>query len=419
MRISKKNITYVFISFVLAVSTPNIALGLTWQDCVQSTVSNNIDLMQARQGIEQENIRLGISQADLLPSIQSSMRGSYSENSSGSGSDSYSAGVSLQQLLFDGGKTINQIKKALLTIDIANLDYLNLENTILLETRLEYINALKQQALITIAKDLVNRRQKQYDLIKIRYEAGREHKGALLEAKANAYDAIDQEKKKTRDYITSLKKLARLTGLKFSENEAVNDKLNASKHVTLDDFQIESHLNHTLSLLTIEKVEKDLQISKGDLWPQVNANANYSLSDTNFFPQDSSWSLSMSLSYPLWDWNARGSQIKIKENDLIITQMDYQNTIDDIIETLENALVDYQNAIDDEKTADAYLKAVIERSKIAELQYTNGIINFETWLQVENELAQREKTYIESQAAILRAEASLIAAKGGNLKHEL
>ena len=63
------------------------------------------------------------------------------------------------------------------------------------------------------------------------------------------------------------------------------------------------------------------------------------------------------------------------------------------------------------------LVAAQERADIAETQYSTGFIAFDNWIIIENDLVKAKKTYLESQANALYAEAEWIQAKGETLEY--
>ena len=64
------------------------------------------------------------------------------------------------------------------------------------------------------------------------------------------------------------------------------------------------------------------------------------------------------------------------------------------------------------------LQAAEERAKIAQTQYSTGFISFDNWIIIENDLVNAKKTYLESQASALSAEAKWVQAKGETLEYE-
>ncbi len=58
-----------------------------------------------------------------------------------------------------------------------------------------------------------------------------------------------------------------------------------------------------------------------------------------------------------------------------------------------------------------------ERATISEAQYSSGLISFDNWIIIEDDLVMAKKSYLEVQANALLAEANWIQAKGGTIEY--
>ncbi len=65
-----------------------------------------------------------------------------------------------------------------------------------------------------------------------------------------------------------------------------------------------------------------------------------------------------------------------------------------------------------------FLDAAVERSTIANAQYSNGLLSFNEWIIIENNLVSAKKEYLNAGANLLIAEAQWIHAKGGGLESQ-
>ncbi|MFA7677794.1 MAG: TolC family protein, partial [Candidatus Omnitrophota bacterium] len=64
-----------------------------------------------------------------------------------------------------------------------------------------------------------------------------------------------------------------------------------------------------------------------------------------------------------------------------------------------------------------FLEAAQERSRIGGSQYSIGLINFDDWIILEDNLVSAKKSYLNAQADVLIAEAQWVQAKGGTLEY--
>jgi outer membrane protein TolC len=61
--------------------------------------------------------------------------------------------------------------------------------------------------------------------------------------------------------------------------------------------------------------------------------------------------------------------------------------------------------------------AAEERAKIAEAQYSLGLLQFDNWTIIEDNLVSAKKAFIDAQANALLAEANWVMAKGETLEY--
>ncbi len=85
---------------------------------------------------------------------------------------------------------------------------------------------------------------------------------------------------------------------------------------------------------------------------------------------------------------------------------------------LEQKWNEWQNGIDRVEVQRKFLAAAVERSRIAEAEYSIGMLLFDNWIIIEDQLAQMRKAYLEARAGELIAEARWLQSKGEALEHD-
>ena len=84
-----------------------------------------------------------------------------------------------------------------------------------------------------------------------------------------------------------------------------------------------------------------------------------------------------------------------------------------------DAWTDFQNAVDRVSVGRAFIDASEERARIAQVEYSNGLITFDTWAVIEDDLERDRKNYLTWLANALVAQAYWVQAKGVTLEHDL
>jgi outer membrane protein TolC len=85
---------------------------------------------------------------------------------------------------------------------------------------------------------------------------------------------------------------------------------------------------------------------------------------------------------------------------------------------MANTWTTLENAIENVDVTRIALEAAMEREKIAGAEYSLGLITYDNWIIIENNLVSAKKALISSQRDALLAEANWVQAKGGTLDHD-
>ena len=126
----------------------------------------------------------------------------------------------------------------------------------------------------------------------------------------------------------------------------------------------------------------------------------------------------MRVSLPLFEGGSRLARIAQAQSVYRQLGQEGRSTKDQIVLALAQTWNDLQDTIENVKVQKDLLNAAIERAKIAEEQYSVGLIAFDNWTIIEDDLVRNKKSFLDVEANALLAEANWIQAKGGTLEYE-
>ncbi|MFA5090002.1 MAG: TolC family protein [Candidatus Omnitrophota bacterium] len=409
---------------------------LTWQECIKEAAKNHPDLIAAQEEVKQSEASKKITASTLYPQINANLSASTSRSDSGSSSDSsgpggssgssstsdsYSYGLTGTQLIFDGTKTIQNVKAASENINASKQNFKYTSVTVRYKLRSAYVNLLKAQESLKITQEIYDIRRSNLELITLRYESGLEHKGALLTAEADLADAqygVNQAKRALevaqRDLIKEIGR-ARFTPVAVKGDFKVKDTV-----LNKPDFEVIAQKNPSLQQLIAQKnaAQFSLNSAYANFSPTLSGSAGANKSGSHWEPKGDNWNLGLTLSMPIFEGGLRlaeVSQVKAYLNQL---KENERSTKDGIVLTLEQNWTLLQDALDNVKVQYKSLIATEERSKIAQAEYSIGFITFDNWTIIEDNLVQQKSAYLDAQANALLAEAGWIQAKGETLEYE-
>jgi TolC family type I secretion outer membrane protein len=414
----------VFLLFLSAALTDAKAEEvLTWEDCLKEAKENHPDLISAQEQLNQARADKAIARSEFLPQISSNLSEKTSQTATATATtrtETYSYDVTGTQLLFDGFKTSYSISSATEDIKSAQYDYQATSSNVRLSLRTAFVGLLKAQQLLHITEDIAARRKNNLELVKLRYEAGREHKGSLLNAQANLAQADFEVTQAGRDIDLAQRQLAKELGREESTSIRAEGELKIEfSGGENPDFERLAESNPLLQELIAKKeaARFDLKSAKAEFFPEIYANASAGRTDSHWPPDNETWSAGVSLSLPIFEGGSRIAGVSKAEATLNQARADERSGKDSVIFTLEETWKEWQDAIDKVGVEEKFLEAAEERAKITRAQYSIGLVSFDDWSIIEDNLVSAKKSFLNARADALVKEANWIQAKGGTLDY--
>ncbi|MGE5308499.1 MAG: TolC family protein [Deltaproteobacteria bacterium] len=407
-----------------AVKIPEAVNGpetLTWAECVREAAKNHPDLIAAQQVVMENEAGKRISASGEYPQINGSASASTSKTSGEQSTDSYSAGVTGSQLIFDGKKTINNVKASQENINASKQSFQFTSADVRQRLRTAYVNLLKAQEQITISRQIYDIRRGNLELITLRYQSGLEHKGALMTAQANLSEAQYGITQAERDLEVAQKDLAKEMGREKWTALCVQGEF-----VVRDDGKGEIDLtaiaqkNPQVLRAAAQKnaANFNLRSTYGNYAPKVTVSGSAQETGADMPPDKGGVSAGVAVTMPIFEGGLRKAQVDQAKATLDQLEAAQRSTRDTVLLTLQQTRAALQDAVDNVDVQNKFLQATEERSKIAQAQYSIGTITFDSWTIIEDNLVTAKRTYLTAQANALLAEANWVQAKGETLEYE-
>ena len=161
-----------------------------------------------------------------------------------------------------------------------------------------------------------------------------------------------------------------------------------------------------------------MKSAKAGFYPQIFLNGGESNSNTNAFPDQNQYSFGTSLTLPIFDGGNTIATVAQAKAALGQAEADERSGRDGVIVTLSNTWTVLQNSIDNVGVQQKVLTAAQERAKIAEAEYSIGLVSYNDWIIIENNLVSAKTSFVNAELAALVAEANWVQAKGGTLDYD-
>jgi outer membrane protein TolC len=419
----KKLLLLLIIFFLSFSSAFGRSKYLTWSDCVEFTLKNNPDILSARESLKQARATKGITRSAVLPTVNTSA--SYGHRIAGTNHNNnpnnYTYSASARQLLFDGLRFYD-IKRANLQINAAEMSYLSKEVDTIFNLRSSFIDLMKAQNYISITEAIYQRRQTNFNLVQMRYNIGRENKGSLMASQADVLNSkITMENAKLN---LELSRKALYTVMGFTEfDKPFTVALNFSTSIDTSlhpNFSYIAENNPLLRqmILNTQSAEYARKASIAEFFPKIYAGLNASATGDSPNPHNRNLFAGVEASLPIFQGGSRYFAERRAESVHRQARIEEVGTKNSIILALERAWTNLQIRNQNLLVRERFLEAARERSKIAEAQYTIGLISFNEWSIIEESMVNAMNNHLNAQADLLYAEAIWIQATGGIGEHE-
>ncbi len=429
-------ITGIFALFFWVI-TPGITFGqtsadstLSLKDCIQIALQNKVDVKIAKDQLGAAAAQQQAAFGNYFPNVNMSFRGSHTEQGEGKrffsgleytsaalGRDYYSAGLDINETVFNGFSVQNNRKLADLNYNQAQVGYLSAKQKVILNVTKSYLDVLRARELVRVYQKTLESSQAQVNLVKERYNLG-------AVAQTDVYKA---QTKAGNDKINLLQQTNTLDLQKRTLNVAMGR--NPMEPIALPDFEYSEPVipdeqtaksealraNKDLKSmeLDVHKSRANLAIAKSNLIPSVGAYFSYDRTGFQlkelYTGLDKNWSYSygINLSIPIFNRFNNSANVKSRQADFSIAQKRYVDAklqVEMQVDNLIQQLKTYGQIID---LNQLNLKSAEEDLRLAREQYNVGQA---TLLDV-----------LDAQANLTNAQRILVYAKfdAKNLEYQL
>ncbi len=394
------------------------AEDLTWGKVVEETAQNNADVQASREALRAAEYQYRAAFSGFFPQVSANY--SYTHQnapsvSSGTTSDQYSsATVNATENLFSGFQDRGKVDRAAANRDAAEagLDITRAQATY--DLRSAYAGLVYAQDAVVLADKISQRRDANLQLVEMNFEGGRENKGSYALSKANLDQALF-EARQARDAVeVTGQQLAKVLGRAEGRTLHVTDKVPITTPGVTPDIE-------PLALLTPERRQAATQerankalitVARSQFFPSLNATGSWGKQGDAFFSDESRWSVGFTVSLPIFNGGQDYFGTKAAIATLASSLSNEQGVIRQARANLKQKWTQYFEAVEKLKVDQEFVQAATLRSEIGRNKYNNGLLSFEDWDSIENDLVTKEKTLLQSERDRTIAEAAWEQAQG-------
>jgi outer membrane protein len=435
---------------------------LTIQEAVQLALKQNPSIKESKERVNAAQDQIGISRAGLLPQVnfgssyfygtafgrssgvfpsstEEGISGSSAGAFSGAGGASplsgstpgvvssspfavdlsplnyYNYRFTMNQLIFDFGKTPGQIGTAKASYRQAGENLANTRQQVARDTRTAYYGYLASMKAQKVAEENVRQNQELLKQAKGFYDVGLRAKIDVTKAEANLMNAEADLIKAKNLVNVSRVSLMTVLGLSTWPYTTVEDILEV-EHKTLSLEELKSQaLNQRPEILGNKYQQQGdlaaIKTARAGYFPNLNSTASFGWQGYEY-PLNDSWWLGVSMNFPLFEGLSTTYTFRQAKANLRTTKANAEVLNLNVSKEVEQSYLDVQSAREVIRANRKAREAAAENLRLAWGRYKAGVGNIIEVTDAQVQFAQADLNYVRALYDYKVAEANLDKAIG-------
>ena len=362
--------------------------SLDLNTCVLFALGRHPSLAAARGSVAASESRIGQAQANYFPQI--SAFGDYSRSKSASASTSngrslssdpysqYSAGVNLNQMIFDFGKTPTQVRIQDLGADASRSDYDSIRDQIVLSVKQAYYGTLQAQKNLEVARENVRSFQHHLEQAKGFFEVGIKPKFDVTKAEVDLSNAKVSLIKADNALKISRVTLNNAMGMPDAPEYTVQDDMAVIKReVPLSevlDLAFKNRPDFLAATSRTKAAEESIGLAQKGYFPVISGNAGWSKTGEDY-PRNEGWTAGVNISFPIFSGFLTKHQVSEARAQYDVAQANREVLRQSIVLEVQSAYMNLVEARERIPAAELTVRQAAENLEIANGRYAAGVGN--------------------------------------------
>lgn len=388
-------------------------------------LASSPQLQIARGAVDQAAAGVAIARSGELPNLGA--QGTYIRSQSNvrisGGSQAFlftqnSAGVSLNQLVLDGGRINAEVQAARFTTDSAKLTLLRQVQTVLVGVAREYYAALQARHQLEAAQKSLDVARVQEKLVEAQFHAGVASKADVLtaqlpvaQAEVTVASAQNGEAENVAALLTTMGVPA-ITPVTLKDDTSVSEaQPNLNEVVTS---ALSQRTDFAAARATVQQAQASVRAAKLAAFPAIGASASSGTASTTPSGTDyaANWSLSATLSFPIYQGGlirAQANQARALEQQ---AEGNFRSSQLGVYQDVAQAYLQLSTAQSSRKAAQAALDQARVLLDVTNAQYKAGVTTLPLLLNAQSQLTTAQSNYVQALYAYKVAQQNLLYAEG-------
>ncbi|MEK6683077.1 MAG: TolC family protein [Nitrospirota bacterium] len=375
-------VVFLFSAHVFA-EEPSAAVGrLTLQEAVETGLGRHPSLLAARGALYVQRARVGEARANFFPrlDLQSDYnRAAASSTPSGTSRTSfnnYLASLSLQQRIFDFGKTGAELESARENLRGSDLSEEASRQTVVVNVKVAYFGLLEARRLVQVREETVRQFEQHLEQVEGFHQAGTRARFDVTKAEVDLTNArLDLIRARSAETITRVT-LANTMGAPDRPIGELEDLLSFKKVEIFEDQAIQTALTNRPELLSFSAqrraAEASVRSAQRNHFPVLFGVADYTYRGQDF-PLAWNWDVGLNLTIPIFSGYLTQSQIAEARAHWVVTGANEEMLRQNIILEVHQAFSNLKEAEERVLTSEIVVRQAEENLDLANGRFLAGL----------------------------------------------
>ena len=324
------------------------------EEALAFAYENNPDLLAARANLRKVDEGVPAAKSGWRPTVTSSLSLGASQTNSDSGGTSSdtssfpgSLSLSVNQSVYDGGRTEISVRQAETNVQTERSRLFTAEQNVMLSGATAFVDVISARSVVELQANNLNRLEKQLEATRERFKVGEVTRTDVAQAEARVDRAKADKIKATGDLTSSNSTYQRVFGKRAGELQQPEEVKDLPREITE---AVNYALENNFSLIAAKFEELSaldgVSLSQSSLRPTVTVSGSASHSETSGDADSSSTSLSLNanISIPLYQAGAVYSGIRSAKEEANRRRILVEAARRNVIETSSKAFTAWTTA---------------------------------------------------------------------------
>jgi len=402
---------------ILTIALPAAAqepTQLSYNEAAQLLLNNNPQAIASVRALDAARNRVTYYKGGLFPRISANADYSRLGSEPHPSEESYSYGFSAVQPLFSPAIPA-AVRSAKAAYRKAEADYDLIKSDLLLDLKTVFSDLIKAREVLKLSEETLKRRADNVEIIRIKYEAGRENKAALLETQSVYATSRWQHEAYNKNLRLLERKLNRLLARSPAEKVLVEELAEpTTPPENLDSFSknLELHPSLRSARASLDTARAAVDRSVSGFLPEASASGRYTWTGSDWPDKTKNWSAGASLSLPLFSGGKLLSDLAASKADRDRAEASLKNIRDEVFLNAEDSFLAWRQAWSYMDVIKTSLEAANARAWLLRKQYLSGQASYFEWRNVEDQLISAENQLLQAKRDLTVSHAAFVNSLG-------